>query len=68
MRSAEFFRAKARWYRDLARREVGVDQEKLLATARDFDDKAEHRATWQADNDVRIAAAARLRRHGVVRR
>jgi hypothetical protein len=48
MRSAEFFRAKARWYRDLARREVGIDQEKLLAAARDFDSKAEHRGAWEA--------------------
>lgn len=48
MRSAELFRAKARWYRDLARREVGADKEKLLATACDFDSKADHRDAHEA--------------------
>ena len=60
MRSADFFRAKALWYRDLASREVGVDQAKLLATALEFDKKADHRAAREA------AAAPRPRRRGIM--
>ncbi len=43
MRSSETLRAKARWYRAMATREIGADQEKMLATARDFDAKAQDR-------------------------
>ena len=39
-RSGAFLRAKAGWYRDMARREVGEDQARLLATAGDFDARA----------------------------
>jgi hypothetical protein len=42
-RSGAFFHAKATWYRDMACREVGEDQERMLATARDFDARAHHR-------------------------
>jgi len=42
-RSGAFFHGKARWYRDMAGREIGEDQERLLATARDFDARAHDR-------------------------
>lgn len=41
IRSAEFFLAKAKWYRDMAAREVGADKERMFATARDFDARAQ---------------------------
>ncbi len=50
VRSGEFFRAKARWYRDMAGREVGKDKERMLAMACDFDARGQ-------DRDARVAAA-----------
>ena len=51
-RSGAFFHAKASWYRDMARHEVGEDQERMLATARDFDARAHQR-------DARAAASVK---------
>jgi len=53
VRSGEFFHAKAKWYRDMAGREVGEDKERMLATARDFDARGR-------DRDARAAAAVGL--------
>jgi hypothetical protein len=66
MRSSAFFHAKAKWYRDMAGREVGAEKEKMLATAQDFDEKARgseiHVATSAAASAARRAAARRTRR------
>jgi hypothetical protein len=40
-RSSDFFHAKAKWYRDMAGHAAGVDKEKMLATARDFDTRGQ---------------------------
>ncbi|MBI3514595.1 MAG: hypothetical protein HY060_11100 [Proteobacteria bacterium] len=48
MRSSETLRAKARWYRAMAAREIGEDQEKFLAVARGFDARAQDREAHAA--------------------
>jgi hypothetical protein len=62
MRSSAFFHAKAKWYRDMAGREAGDEQVKLLATARDFDEKARGSEIHTAASAVRRETARRARR------
>ena len=54
LRSVEFFRSKASWYRAMAGHAVGEDREKMLDTARVFD----ARGQAQESADARRAAAA----------
>jgi hypothetical protein len=66
MRSSAFFRAKAKWYRAMAGREAGDAKEKLLATARDFDEKARDSETQAAASAA--ASAERLKTSRLARR
>jgi hypothetical protein len=60
VRSAEFFRGKAVWYRAMAGHAVGDDREKMLDTARLFDARGDAQEAAEAGR----AAAAGARRAG----
>jgi len=62
MRSSAFFHAKAKWYRDMAGRAGDEEQAKLLATARDFDEKARDSEIHAAASAARSKVTQRARR------
>ena len=61
VRSAEFFRGKATWYRAMAGHAAGEDREKMLDTARVFDARGQ---AQEAADARRSAAAVGARRAG----
>lgn len=61
VRSAEFFRGKAHWYRAMADHAVGAEREKMLQTARVFEARGQ---AQDAADARRAASAAEARRAG----
>ena len=62
LRSAQFFRGKATWYRAMAGHAVGADRDKMLDTARVFDARGQAQERADAQQEAQRVEARRAGR------